>query len=45
MYRNLEYTWLRAGRPGFRGSISDGDWEFFSSLQRLDRFWGPPSLL
>jgi len=26
-------------------SIPGGEWEFFSSPQRPDRFWGQPSLL
>jgi hypothetical protein len=38
-------TRLRAGRSGFWGSIPGGGWEFFSSLPRPERLWGPPSLL
>jgi len=33
---------IRAGKPGFH---SRQGWRFFSSLPRLDRLWGPPSLL
>jgi len=31
--------------PNDRGSIVGEDWEFFSSPPRLDRLWGPSSLL
>jgi hypothetical protein len=37
-------TRLRAG-SGFYGTIPGGDWEFFSSPPRPERFWSPPSLL
>jgi hypothetical protein len=36
---------LRARRSGFWGSNPGGSWEFFSSLPRPERLWGPPSLL
>jgi hypothetical protein len=36
---------LQAGRPRTWGSISDRGKSFFSSPQRPDRQWGPPSLL
>jgi len=38
-------NWLRAGRSNDRGSIPGGGWEFFSSIPRPDRLWGPLSLL
>jgi hypothetical protein len=37
-------TRLRVGRPEF-DSGWDKEEKFFSSPPRLDRFWGPPSLL
>jgi hypothetical protein len=38
-------TRLRAGRSGFKGSITGGGWDFFSSPLCPERLWGPPSLL
>jgi len=37
-------TGLRAGRPGFVSRQGRGK-EFFCSVWRPDRLWGPPSLL
>jgi hypothetical protein len=42
----LKYSvWLRAGRPGDRGSIPSGGKGFFLYPLCPDRLWGPPSLL
>jgi hypothetical protein len=38
-------VWLRAGRPGDRGSIQGKEKEFFLYPLCRDRLWGPPSLL
>jgi hypothetical protein len=37
--------WLRAGRPGDRGSIPGRGKRFFLYPLCPDRLWGPPSLL
>jgi len=38
-------VWLRAGRPGDRGSIPGGGKGFFLYPLCPDRLWGRPSLL
>jgi hypothetical protein len=35
----------RTGWSGFQRSIPGEGWEFFSSLPRPERLWGPPSLI
>jgi hypothetical protein len=49
-----EGEWIKKGSKegeeikmsiGFRGSIPGGGWEFIPSPPRLDRLWGPLSLL
>jgi hypothetical protein len=46
MSRVAHYSvWLRAGRPGDRGSIPGRGKRYFLSPLCSDRLWGPPSLL
>jgi hypothetical protein len=44
-YLSQYSVWLRAGRPGDRGSIPGGGRGFFLYPLCPDWLWGPPSLL